>query len=205
MTTTEPADLTADQLIDTFQPTVAPPTSPRAARAPRTPTKRPPTRRTARPKPAPAAPTTTRRKAAKSTPSPGRRKKKPAPRASIRPKGSRRSKSTGRAQYGVRLTADLYQALRSRSTQTRQSYPAILGTAYNRHWESLLDAHTDALDDIFGEAPPLRPTLGPGARMVQFCLTDAQLDLLGGLAEASRQTFPATIRDLLSRELHAPT
>ena len=192
MTMTEPADLTADQLIDTFQPTVAPPTSPRTARSPRTPTKRSPTRRTPRPKPAKTAAAKTRRR-------------KPAPRAASRPKGSRRSKSTGRAQYGVRLTADLYQALRARSTQTRQSYPAILGSAYNHHWESLLDAHTDAVDDIFGDAPPLRPTLGPGARMVQFCLTDAQLDLLGGLAEASRQTFPATIRDLLSRELHTAT
>ena len=183
---TGPADITADQLLDTF---TAPP---------------PPTQRT-RTRPDPAPPSPRRAAAPKARASSPRRSRSAQsttkPKQPARPRGSRRAKSTGRASYGIRLGAELYQALRARSAETKQSYPALLGAAYNSHWEEIIGAPSHAADNVFGAAPPLRANLGPGARMVQFCLTDPQADLLGQIAAHSRQTFPSAIRDLLTRFL----
>lgn len=43
--------------------------------------------------------------------------------------------------------------------------------------------------------------LGDSHRRVQFYLTVEQADLLNALAEASGQSFPGVVRDLLTRHL----
>lgn len=110
--------------------------------------------------------------------------------------------SRKRRLCGARLNPQLLTRLKDESSNTGQPYPAILAAAYNRHHQELLTAAETNPGDRFDYQPPTR--LHPGNRLVQFNLTQQQIQLLHDLAARTGLSTAAVIRELLDRHLPPP-
>ena len=108
--------------------------------------------------------------------------------------------SLTRRQVGARLDADLLARLKTESSHTGQSYPAILADAYKAHHADLTPP--DPATDPFDYHAPTR--LGPGSRLVQFYLTGPQINLLQALAARTHLSVAGAIRGLLGHYLAPP-